>query len=281
MTSAGPTGSTARKLLPAALLARGALLLLDRLRERGEPLPHAVVTNDWVAGLVAPYAQHPGWAGTAASGVSTLGESTLFVHLIHNLEPGYDGKLVLDAPATQLTALHQLPHRLLHEGGGRKGGSHEPNLDTISLTRAALLCSCAWATVSASYRDELLASSSYAPLLRAAGGAIACNSGLPLGRRRAELAAHGDHATAKATLQRRCFGESGVRSSVPLFLFLGRVSYQKGVHLLLDCVPAILQAARGQLQLCVCGHADPSDAYARRCAAQMATLQVRSPRLAY
>jgi len=235
------------------------------------------VTNDWVAGLAAPYAQHPGWAGSAASGVRALGESALFVHLIHNLEPGYDGKLVVDAPATQLTALHQLPHRLLHEGGGRKGGSQEPNLGTISLTRAALLCSCAWATVSTSYRDELLASSSYAPLLRAAGGAIACASGLPLGRRRAELAAHGDHAAAKATLQRRCFGESGVRSSVPLFLFLGRISYQKGIHLLLDCVPAILQAARGQLQLCVCGHADPSDAYARRCADQMATLQVRSP----
>lgn len=64
---------------------------------------------------------------------------------------------------------------------------------------------------------------------------------------------------------------------MPLLLFLGRVAYQKGVHLLLDCVPALLQAAHGHVQLCVCGHADRSDAYASRCAAQMAALQQSYP----
>ena len=65
-----PAGDTAHKMLPSAVLARASLLLLERLcRQRAEPPPHAIITNDWVCGLVAPYARHPGWAGSAARGL--------------------------------------------------------------------------------------------------------------------------------------------------------------------------------------------------------------------
>eukprot|EP00966_Prymnesium_polylepis_P139257 3217514-Prymnesium_polylepis.1 len=124
-----------------------------------------------------------------------------------------------------MTALHQLPAALLHAEG--RGGA-------LSISRAALLCSSAWATVSEGYRRQLLSGSSFAPLLRQCRAPVACPSGLPLARLRRRLATLGGHAVAKAALQRQCFGPAGVRD-VPLLVFLGRIAHQKGVHLLLDC----------------------------------------------
>lgn len=318
------------------------------------PTPsHRGHSSSQVASLVAPYARHTAWAGTSSAPLQATLSRCLFVHLVHNLEAGYDGRMQTSAAwdgasnSSLLSALHQLPRHLLHErrsdiGAGDNGtGSHRSGLslshgsgelpardeaetanrsemgtgtrtmdgnvtgrsgehlrhggthvgtahyashsssasssDGINLTRAAFLCADAWATVSKSYHDELLASS-YAPLLKRLGsGGIACDSGLPLARRRAELKAHGGHPRAKTTLQRALFGEGGVQPSTPLFVFIGRIAYQKGVHLLLDCFPALFQACRGHVQLLVCGLADPSDAYARRCAEQMAQLRASYP----
>ena len=66
---------------------------------------------------------------------SVLGQTSLFVHLVHNLEPGYDGRMAVDTPVAQLTALHQLPPHLLHERGG-KG-----HAESLSLSRAAVCLS--------------------------------------------------------------------------------------------------------------------------------------------
>ena len=275
-----PKGDAATRLLPAVLLARGALLLLEHLRHlRTTPPPDVVVSNDWVASLVAPYARHTSWAGSSSAAIGALSSSTLFLHLVHNLESGYDGRLAMPTggPPAALAALHQLPYHLMHERRAASGSPAVP--DCLQLTRAALLCCEAWGTVSTSYREELLASSTYAPLLAPFGDAsVACDSGLPLTRRRLELSEHGDHASAKAELQRACFGEAGVQARTPLLIFLGRIAYQKGVHLLLDSFPALMRATDGKVQLLVCGCADTSDSYAERCAAQMGELRRLYPR---
>ena len=132
------TGSTPwARLLPAVLLPRAALLLLHWLRRLDPTLvPTAIVSNDWVAALTAPYARHPSW--TAACGGADGGplwdeagwSDVPFVHLLHNLEEGYDGLIELSA-ATPLAALHLLPAHLLHEEGRPAA---------INLSRAALLC---------------------------------------------------------------------------------------------------------------------------------------------
>ncbi|KAL3907984.1 MAG: hypothetical protein SGPRY_009973, partial [Prymnesium sp.] len=173
----------ARRLLPAILLARGSLLLLSLL----PLLPAAVVSNDWVAALVAPFARHPEWAGEASRAVGELSRSCLFLHLIHNLEPGYDG---------------EIPSHPTAEANG--------------------------------YRRELLNNSPFAPLLRRMHTPIACPCGIPLSSRRERLLELGSHESAKARLQRVCFGD-GVDANAPLLCFMGRVTRQKGVHLLLDC----------------------------------------------
>jgi len=255
-----PQGEPLRRILPSVLLARGALLLLRQLAIH----PAAIVTNDWVAGLTAPYARHTAWAGTAAPEITALERSSLFVHLIHNLEPGYNGELRMPEG---FKSLHQLPTCILHEEG-RSG--------TLSISRAALLSCCAWATVSEGYRRELLEKSSFAPLLRQMRTPVAFPSGIPLARRRAELQKFGGHCNAKAALQKLCFGPDGVKD-VPLLCFLGRVAHQKGVHLLLDCVPALLQVSAGQVQILVCGRADPTDPYAACCASQMSELRASHP----
>ena len=91
---------------------------------------------------------------------------------------------------------------------------------------------------------------------------------------------HGDHACAKATLQRLCFGPHGVNASATLLVYLGRIAHQKGVHLLLDIASELLRRGGGTVQLLVCGGSsdtsgDGSDAYLERCARQMASLRTR------
>lgn len=267
------SASVSEWILPPILLARGALLAIHLLGLR----PKAVVSNDWVCALVAPYARHGKWWPAAAMGMPFVEAEKLwhdapFVHLIHNLEPGYDGCMALSggrlAQQRQLETLHQLPAHLLLELGPR-----------LNLSRAALLCSNQWATVSHGYREQLLRATSpaLAPLLRSFSAPFACASGLPLSARRRALGRLGGHAAAKATLQARCFGNEGVRPAVPLLCFLGRIAHQKGVHLLLECVPALLRGCAGQVQLLVCGQADPGDAYAARCTAQIRELRAAYP----
>ena len=70
------------KLEGAIVLARGALLTITHMRLQ----PSVVISNDWVAALTAPYARHVNWAG----GRLREPHRCLFIHLVHNLEPGYD-----------------------------------------------------------------------------------------------------------------------------------------------------------------------------------------------
>ena len=42
-----------------------------------------------------------------------------------------------------------------------------------------------------------------------------------------------------------------------MFVFLGRLAPQKGVHLLLDCVGPLVRATAGRAHVLVCGCADP------------------------
>jgi hypothetical protein len=105
-----PPGDAATRLIQPVLLARGALLLLERLScdAGSSQLPEVLISNDWVAcehcrventwrihliqltttglngvscatALCAPYARHTAWAGSAAPAVSALGQKCLFV----------------------------------------------------------------------------------------------------------------------------------------------------------------------------------------------------------
>jgi glycogen synthase len=239
--------------------AKGCLELLCQWRE----IPSLVVTNDWFTGLVPAYARH-GHFGDVFN-------RTDFMHIAHNLDADYEGRLYPDPGQGTLSHLHGLPSHLLVD----------PHWSAVVVnpSRAALLCTDTWATVSRSYRQDLLGSSALAPLLRLSPHPFAHPNGIPVKARLARLASlpHPTHAAAKAALQRKYFGFEAADESMPLFAFVGRITMQKGVHLILQSVEEILRATGGRAMFLVGGMASASDTYGNNCAGRMRELHHRYP----
>ena len=111
----------------------------------------------------------------------------------------------------------------------------------INPSRCAIMMSDNWSTVSKSYREDLLNSSALAPLLRMKDKPFAFPNGIPIAERIAKLDKQApDHLSAKRALQIKYFNYSDLDDSVPLFAFVGRITQQKGVHLILDVVEHII-----------------------------------------
>lgn len=64
-------------------------------------IPAVCVTNDWFTGLTAAYAK-VGHFGDTFKG-------TCFLHICHNLQETYEGRIWLDPKDGGLEGLHQLP----------------------------------------------------------------------------------------------------------------------------------------------------------------------------
>jgi starch synthase len=108
------------------------------------------VTNDWFAGLAAAYAK-----------VGAFGDAfknTTFLHIFHNLQELYEGRLYPNPADGTLDSIHQLPTHFLVDPYWKRV--------IVNPSRCAILCSDQWATVSRSYREELYVVSPLAPLLR-------------------------------------------------------------------------------------------------------------------
>jgi glycogen synthase len=226
-------------------------------------IPSLVVTNDWFTGLVPAYARH-GHFGDVFN-------STDFMHIAHNLDPDYEGRLWPDPSQGTLQYLHELPPHLLVD----------PHWDKIVVnpTRAALLSSDTWATVSRSYRQDLLNSSPLRSLLRLSAQPFAHPNGIPVKARVARLAQlpAKTHEEAKSMLQKKYFGFEQVDLSLPLFAFVGRITMQKGVHLILQTVEDILRATNGRAMFLVGGMASQTDTYGQGCSHAMRELRARYP----
>lgn len=84
-------------------------------------------------------------------------------------------------------------------------------------------------------------SSPLAWLLRQKPQPFAFPNGIPIAERLRKLdAAAPDHLTAKRKIQQKYFNFQDLDDSVPLFAFVGRVTLQKGVHLILDSAEHII-----------------------------------------
>lgn len=227
-------------------------------------VPSLVVTNDWFTGFVPAYVK-AGHFGTTFKGTS-------FVHLIHNLDENYEGRLYFDETTIHRAELeHQLPQHYLMDPFWRKA--------IINPSRAALLTSTTWATVSKSYRTEILQSSPLAPLLRAFPSPFAYSNGIRVAERRAQVKkiASGDHSAAKALLQAKYFGFATACPTMPVFAFVGRITVQKGVHLILDAAEELIVSTNRNVLILVGGKANRVEEYAARCADKMFELRHRFP----
>jgi glycogen synthase len=242
--------------------ARATLETLCQLRL----VPSLIITNDWFTGLVSAYARNPRFFGMTFY-------RTDFLHICHNLDPDYEGRVWPDKNQGSLQGLHELdPHLLV-----------DPSWDktVINPTRAALLCSDSWATVSRSYRADLLASSPLRAILELAPHPFAHPNGIPAKSREARLKKlpFANHEEAKAEIQKRYFGLERPDPTIPLFAFVGRITAQKGVHLILQSVEQVLRDFNYRCQFLVAGAASDSDTYGRQCANAMNDLRVRHPSL--
>lgn len=227
-------------------------------------IPRVVVTNDWFTGLVSAYARRPECFGTVFL-------ETDFIHIAHNLDPSYEGRLYPKPEDGYLESLHELPPHLLVD-------PHWADI-VINPTRCALLCSDTWATVSRSYKEDLLNGSPLRPLLRLAPMPFAHPNGIPVHARMKRLSnlPANTHEEAKASLQKKYFGSHATDPSIPLFAFVGRVTAQKGVHMILSVVDELMERYQGHCQFLIGGMASSTDSYGAACSHQMHTLRARHP----
>ena len=101
----------------------------------------------------------------------------------------------------------------------------------INPSRCAILSSDQWATVSPSYRSELLAASPLANILKNHPQPFAFPNGIPREARLQRIVniCGNDHWKAKEALQKKYFKMTALDDSIALFAFVGRITQQKGV----------------------------------------------------
>ena len=221
-------------------------------------IPAVVATNDWFAGLVAAYAK------TGAFG-STFSNTT-FLHIVHNLDPSYEGRIYPERNEGTFENIHGLPYDLLVDPFWTQ--------KVVNPSRCALRASDQWATVSKSYRDELLKGSALKAILKEKTQPFAFPNGIPIKQRLERLS--GTHETAKEVLQRK-YLNNNVNPSIPLFGFVGRITEQKGVQMILDAAESLIPQTNYNVQFLIGGKATSTDPYSMKCASAMRSLQSRYP----
>lgn len=224
-------------------------------------IPSVCITNDWFTGFT------PAYAKIGAFGPTFKG--TTFLHICHNLMEDYEGRIYPDA-REPVENIHQLERYMLHDESWGK--------NMLNPSRCALMMSDQWATVSKSYRDDLMNSSPLSPILRMKSHPFAYPNGIPIADRVKRLdAAAPNHDLAKRGLQMKYFNFTDLDDSIPLFAFVGRVTKQKGVHLILDVAEEIIHTYDYKVQFIVGGPANMRDPYAASCAHRMWHLRNKYP----
>eukprot|EP00026_Physarum_polycephalum_P000294 Phypoly_transcript_00294.p1 GENE.Phypoly_transcript_00294~~Phypoly_transcript_00294.p1 ORF type:complete len:1701 (-),score=242.89 Phypoly_transcript_00294:112-5214(-) len=252
-----PTGSPQYQLKVIVLMAKASLETLCRMKL----IPAVIVTNDWFTGLVAAYAKR-------ANSFDTTFHGTSFVHLIHNLGDGYQGLIYPDRTDLTMNQIHHLDNDVLVDPYWSRV--------IINPSRAALLCSDNWATVSPSYKTDLLSSSTLASLLKPFPHPFAVSNGIRKNKRLETLAkVASNHEEAKRKLQKQYFGWED--PTVPVFAFVGRITEQKGVHLIVDAAAELIAKHKNKIMILVGGPADRSEPYAKYCAERLDILRAQFP----
>lgn len=225
-----------------------------------QTIPAVVVTNDWFTGLVAAYSK-TGHFGSTFSG-------TTFFHIVHNLEPTYEGRIYADAT---LEHIHKLPNNCLIDPFWKA--------KVINPSRCAILMSDQWGTVSKSYRKELQEGSPLNSLLNSHKKPFAYPNGIFRVQRLKALTekAGTDRLEAKRKVQIKYFGYKDLDNSCPLYSFVGRITQQKGVILILEIAETIINRAGGKINILVGGMGNMKDPYCINCVNKINYLKYKYP----
>jgi len=145
-----------------------------------------------------------------------------FFHILHNADSSHEGRIYIDNK-DDCCHLHHLPADFLIDKHWKEF--------IINPTRCAVLCSDNWGTVSRSYREEILETSSIKDILLRSKKPFAFPNGIPKAEKRAKFdkLCGSDHMKAKFYIQNKYFNYEKLNDDQVLFGFVGRITKQKGI----------------------------------------------------
>ena len=227
--------------------AKGSLQLLYELNKR----PDIIVTNDWFCGLIPAYGKNRSFGD--------FYEKTTFFHIIHNLDPQYEGRIYLSNKEDNLENIYKFdPFWLIDPNWKEK---------IINPSRSAIMMSDQWGTVSHSYKKDLLENSPLNNLLKKKQKPFSYPNGIYIAKRLKNLKAKGliNKEQCKKYIQQKYFLFNKEDLSIPLYSFIGRITKQKGVLLILNSVEDLIKITEGKISILIGGIGDKSDPYVKEC----------------
>ena len=251
----GPT-MTVREI---ACFAKASLQLLCDLKI----IPSIILTNDWFTGLIPAYAKN-GSFGDVFKG-------TTFMHICHNLEPMYEGRLYPSPQEGTLQGIYQLDPNWLIDFSWKK--------IYINPSRCAIMLSDQWATVSNSYKDDLKNSSPLSYLLNKKPHPFSYSNGILKEKRLKKLneECRLSRQECKKYIQQKYFRYYDADYNVPIFSFIGSITKQKGVLLILDVVEELINLTCGKINILIGGMGDREDPYVESCVNKINYLKSKYP----
>ena len=228
--------------------------------------PSVVLTNDWFAGCAAAYKKMRFFGD--------FFDSVNFFHIVHNLGGDYQGRIYLDHNESPQFYADEVELQLDFLFDRNWTGK------ILNPTRCALICSDQWGTVSKSYRREIIESSDLRYALLPYTRPFAYPNGIRAVDLADKLAALPPHNEQKAALLLKYFGlEIGSEhlDDNVLFGYVGRISVQKGVMLILDTIEETLMRSNYRAFWIIGGMVDGSE-YAQNCANKLLALKARFPK---
>ena len=137
-----------------------------------------------------------------------------------------------------------------------------------------------WGTISHSYKNDILKTSPLAPLLNRKSEPFSFPNGVFKERRLRTLLskAGDDRSECKRYIQKKYFNYENPDLSVPLYSFVGRLTQQKGIILILDSIEELIRKTNGRISFLIGGSGDKSDPYVISCIKKMNYLIKRYPR---
>ena len=224
-------------------------------------IPSIILTNDWFSGLTPAYAKNGSFGD--------IFKGTKFIHICHNLEPEYEGRIYPTNEQGNLEGIYQFnPDWVIDNSWDRL---------IINPSRCAIKMSDQWATVSHSYKNDLKNNSPLKNLLNEKWDPFSYPNGIIKEKRMKLINEFYPREDCKRYIQQKYFGYKDLDNNVPVFSFIGRITKQKGVKLILDAVEEMINITNGKINILVGGMGYKNDPYSEDCSNQINYLRQKYP----
>ena len=253
-----PDFSPTDTLKEISSFAKGSLQLLYELNKP----PDILITNDWFCGLAPAYGKNGSF--------NNFFENTIFFHIIHNLEPSYEGRIYPSNNEGDLNYIYKFdPFWLI-----------DPNWKEriINPSRCAIMMSDQWGTVSHSYKKDLLDNSPLNYLLKKKEKAFSYPNGIYIEKRLKLIQQNGlNKKESKKYIQQKYFLYKKEDLNIPLYSFIGRITKQKGILLILESMEDLIKITKGKINILIGGAGDKKDPYVNTCIQKINYLRKKYP----